>query len=320
VKLWQRRSVRQMVISVVPLVVVCLTLIVVLGLKAASINRELAPATATTTATITADGTGDDGVKFDWTDEAGVTHHSTLVFPNAGQVSKDTTFIVQYVPSDPSRVYAAGDPVDTRARELASGILFALLVLVVGLFVTGFRFWRRVVATRRPAQTYPVRWAQHRRGLIRRSWLVVNDAKREWWVPVYWQPGLASVLAGTPCKVHGNPALDKLLVVEVGGTPIWPAGRRRPAKPKTKGDWIEGLVKYTKTAEKQREREGGPEIEQVSLPRHMAGDLALVLPAPLLGLLWAYIDSSGVAGFGIATALVATVLFWLPGVFGSDPT
>jgi hypothetical protein len=45
-----------------------------------------------------------------------------------------------------------------------------------------------------------------------------------------------------------------------------------------------------------------------------------VLPAPVLGLLWAYVDGSGAAGFGIATALVASVLFWLPGVFGSDPT
>src|SRR5205814_8276647 len=130
---------------------------------------------------------------------------------------------------------------------------------------------------------------------------------------VYWQPGLAALLAGTPCRVHGNPGLDRLLVVEVDGTPVWPAGRRRPAKPRSKGDWIEGTLKWTKGAQKQREREGGPEIERVALARHVAGDVALVLPAPLLGVLWAYIDGSGAGGFAIATALIAAVLFWLPG-------
>jgi hypothetical protein len=106
----------------------------------------------------------------------------------------------------------------------------------------------------------------------------------------------------------------------VHGTPVWPAGRRRPAKPRRKGEWVEGGVRWTKTAEKQREREGGPELEQVPLARHLAGDVALVLPAPVLGLVWAYLEGSGLAGFAIGTALVASVLFWLPGVFGSDPT
>src|SRR5438094_517184 len=83
--------------------------------------------------------------------------------------------------------------------------------------------------------------------------------------------GLARLLAGTPGRVHCNPGLDRLLVVEVDGTPVWPAGRRRPAKPRSKGDWIEGTLKWTKGAQKQREREGGPEIEHVALARHVAG-------------------------------------------------
>src|SRR5262249_15827064 len=163
-------------------------------------------------------------------------------------------------------------------------------------------------------------WAQFRRGLIRRSWLVVDDGKQEWWVPVYWEPGLNALLAGTPAKVHGNPALGQLLVIEVQGMVVWPAGPRRPAKPPRRGDWVASTVKGTKTAEKQRDREGGPEIEPVPLGRHLAGDVAMVLPAPVLGILWAYVDGSGLPGFAVATALVASVLFWIPGVFGSDPT
>lgn len=309
-----------MVLSVLPLVVICLTLSGVLLAGTVALANERAPATATAKATVSKDGVGSEGLEFDWADPAGATHHGRLVFPDVGRVSKQTQFTVYYVPSDPGRYYAGADAGDLRLRYLVSGLYFALLVLVVGMLTTGFRLWRRVVAERRPAQTYPVRWAQYRRGLIRRSWLVVEDAKREWWVPVYWEPGLATLLVGTPCRVHGNPALDRLLVIDVHGTPVWPSGRRRTAKPRRKGEWAEGGVRWTKTAEKQREREGGPEPTQVPLSRHLAGDVALVLPAPVLGLVWAYLDGSGVAGFAIGTALVASVLFWLPGVFGSDPT
>ena len=41
---------------------------------------------------------------------------------------------------------------------------------------------------------------------------------------------------------------------------------------------------------------------------------------PLFGLLWAYTDDSGVTGFLAATAVSAAVLFWLPSIYGSDPT
>jgi hypothetical protein len=320
VKLWQRRAVRQMVVSVLPLVVVCVALTIVLVVRANSLIRQVAPATARAQATVAADGVGRDGLDLDWTDAAGHPHRSRLVFPQTQKIGKGTPLEVAYDPADPTLVHAGGDAVDVQLRNLESGVLFALLVLVVGLLTTAFRLWRRVAAERRQAHTYPVRRAQYRRGLIRRSWLVIADAQREWWVPVYWQPGLATLMAGTPCRVHGNPALDRLLVVEVDGIPVWPAGRRRPDRPKTKGEWLESAQKWTKGAQKQRERDGGAPVERVALARHLGGDVALVLPAPVLGILWAYIDGSGAGGFAIATALVACVLFWLPGVFGSDPT
>jgi hypothetical protein len=48
-------------------------------------------------------------------------------------------------------------------------------------------------------------------------------------------------------------------------------------------------------------------------------DLVVVFAAPLLGLLWAYLDGSGLAGFAGATVLAAGVLFWLTQLLGSDP-
>jgi hypothetical protein len=320
VKLWQRRAVRQMIYSVLPLVVICIAVIVIFGTRANSVARELAPATATAVGTVDKDGTGSAGLDISWKDAGGQQHTSHLRFPNVDKVAQGRKVTIFYVPDNPGRAYASGDSVDTRGRDAASAVLFAILVLFIGLVVTGFRLWRRAATQRRPAQTYPVRWAQYRRGLIRRSYLVVDADKREWWVPVYWQPGLAAILAGTPAKVHGNPVLDRLLVVDVDGMTVWPSARRKPSKPRGRGEWIEGSVKYSKAAVKQRERDGGPDIETVSMPKQLAGDISFVLLSPILGLLWAYVDRSGAAGFVVATVLVAAVLFWLPGVFGSDPT
>src|SRR5262249_26808682 len=164
-----------MILSVLPLVLICVTLGGVLLAGAVVIANEQAAATATATATVSRDGVGSRGLEFDWTDAAG-RHHGRLVFPPVGRAPKGRQFVVNYVPSDPGRYYAAGDEKDVRGRNLLNGLQFALLVLVVGVLTTAFRLWRRVVAERRPVHTYPVRWAQYRRGLIRRSWLVVNDA------------------------------------------------------------------------------------------------------------------------------------------------
>jgi hypothetical protein len=49
------------------------------------------------------------------------------------------------------------------------------------------------------------------------------------------------------------------------------------------------------------------------------GDVLPAVAAPLLGLAWAYLDGTGVAGFLVATALAAAVIFWLAELLGSDP-
>ncbi len=55
------------------------------------------------------------------------------------------------------------------------------------------------------------------------------------------------------------------------------------------------------------------------MPRQARADAVLLL-APLLGLLSAYIDESGPAGFVFSTVLAGGLLFWLPATYGSDPT
>jgi hypothetical protein len=306
-----------MVVALVPLLVIGVVLVVVLGVKYLAVVRELSPATATATATVVSTGRGPAGLPLRWTDTAGQQHTSRLVFPEVGSVKAGTIVTVRYVPDDPSRVYAAEDELNTRGRNFANGMLFTVLVMLVALAVTVVIILRRVRAARRRPRTCPVSWAQTRRGLIRRSWLVIGDGQREWWQPVYWQPRLAELLAGTPAKVHGSPTVDRLLPVEVGGTVVWPSGRRRAGAPK--GELRQNNVRWTRGLARQREKDG-VDVEQVSLRRHLLGDVGLILPAPLLGLLWAYIDGSGAGGFVVATAMLVGMLFWLPAVFGSDPT
>jgi hypothetical protein len=96
-----------------------------------------------------------------------------------------------------------------------------------------------------------------------------------------------------------------VVVAEVAGTPVWPAGRRRLAEP---------------GGELTSAGDLDPAAAPIGLGRQLRTDAALLVVAPLAGLLWAYLDESGAAGWAVATALIAGVLFWLPTVTGSDPT
>jgi hypothetical protein len=97
------------------------------------------------------------------------------------------------------------------------------------------------------------------------------------------------------------------VTADVGGTSVWQAGRRRTAPPGGVLDRGDDLA-------------ADEPIAPVGLGRQLRTDAELLVVAPLAGLLWAYLDGSGVAGWAAATVLIAGVLFWLPAVIGSDPT
>ena len=56
------------------------------------------------------------------------------------------------------------------------------------------------------------------------------------------------------------------------------------------------------------------------LLRQLRVDAALVVPAPLIGLFWAYLAQGGVPSWAGATALCATFALWYAAIRGSDPT
>jgi hypothetical protein len=104
-------------------------------------------------------------------------------------------------------------------------------------------------------------------------------------------------------EVHGDPARDRLVLPVVDGADVWPSGRLRARQPR--GDLRQAAV--------------DPAAADVGLGRQARADGAFPFLAPVLGVLWAYVDESGPAGFLVATALSAAVLFWLPQLLGSDP-
>jgi hypothetical protein len=109
--------------------------------------------------------------------------------------------------------------------------------------------------------------------------------------------------AGSRLVVHGDPARDRLVLPVVDGAEVWPSGRVRRREPR--GDLQQAAV--------------DPQATDVGLARQARADAVLPLLAPVLGLLWAYIDRSGIPGFLVVTALSAVVLLWLPQLLGSDP-
>jgi hypothetical protein len=49
-------------------------------------------------------------------------------------------------------------------------------------------------------------------------------------------------------------------------------------------------------------------------------DAALLVPAPLLGILWAYLDDGGLLGWLGATAVAAVLALWWAAIRGADPS
>lgn len=316
--LLRRRPVRHLAIGIAPLLVVGVVLLVVLTARFTEVAAPVRAATATADATIVRGELGPDGkeVQLRWTDARGAEHVSQVRVPEIANVRSGGVVSLRYVPDDPTRVYIGGDETSVRLRDLAFDVFAVTIVLIVAVLLSIVHVLRRLRAERRPATPVPATYARVKRGLVQRSWLVLDDHGREWWVPVHWIPPLAPLLAKTPCPVHGRPTLDRLLVVDIGGTPVWQSGRKRPVPPK--GDVVTATTLWSKSA--QRRAADDPAPPPAGLARQLRGDGVLVVIAPLLGLLWAYVNSGGPASFAGATALMVGVLFWVPAIIGTDPT
>jgi hypothetical protein len=310
--LWRRRPVRHVVYGLLPLLVVGPLIIVLLAVRLASDSAPVRAATASAIATVEGTRLGDDErtLQVSWTDNTGTKRTSTVRTNRPSDVPVGAQLTVRYRPGDPSRVFVTGDETTGRLTDLSFGILLSALLTAAILVASAVHVARRRAAERRPATSLPVSYARSKFGLNRRSWLLVEEAGVTWWVSVHWDPVLETLAPGETALVHGRPARDRVLTFDVDGTHVWQAGRRRLRPPR-------GEIDREGVDPESTDRVVGTDVP---LPRQFRADAGLLAAAPILGLLWAYVDDGGRASFVLAAALAGAALFWVPTVRGSDPT
>lgn len=301
------RAVRQLLLGLVPVLVVGVALLVVLAVRLPGTQAPLAAASATATATVVRDGLdpAGRGVQVAFSDSGGEERTGLLVLRSAVDVAPGTPVTVQYDPASAGeRVYADGDAAHGAIRDVVFGLVLVTLVVLVVAVLTGLRLLTRRRLAARPTTAVTATHLVARRGLLVLSWLELVTPRGVRWLPVHWAPELDRLRADSRIEVHGDPVGQALVLPVVGGQQVWPSGRLRRSEPR-------GEV---------RQADVDPEAGDLGMARQLRGDVVLAVIAPVLGLVWAYVDGSGAAGFAVATALAAAVLVWLPQLLGSDPS
>ncbi|SDO37637.1 hypothetical protein SAMN05660199_01840 [Klenkia soli] len=295
------RARTQLLLGLVPVLVVGVALLVVLALRLGTTQEPLARATGTATATV--ESVQDREVEVAFTDADGRDRQGRLELREAVDVPTGAEIAVQYAPSDDGLVYADGDAAHAAVQDVLFGLVVVALVVAAVVVLTVTRVTTRPRLARRPATTATATHLVVRQGLLVRSWLELGTARGVRWLPVHWAPELDRMRADTAITVHGDPAVAARVLPVVDGQQLWPSGRSRRSAPR--GDVRQAPV--------------DPAATEVGMARQLRGDAVALALAPVVGLLWAYVDGSGPAGFAVATALAAVVLLWVPQLLGSSP-
>jgi hypothetical protein len=303
-----RRARTQLVLGLAPLLVACAGVLVVLAVRLGDAQAPLAAATGTATATVVEAGrdAGRRGVSVRFADADGRQRAGELVFRDRVQGTAGAELPVRYdprSPADDTAVFADGDAAHRAVQDVLFGIAAVAFVAVLATLLTLLRLVTRARLRRAPAAEATATRVVVREGLLVRSWLELGTAAGTWWVPVYWSPELAALPPVGRIELRGAPGRDRLVLPVVDGAEVWPSGRVRARPPRGE----------------RRTAVPGPDEPAVRWSRQVRGDVLPAVAAPLLGLAWAYVDGSGVAGFAVATIVAAVVLFWLAALLGSDP-
>lgn len=207
---------------------------------------------------------------------------------------------VAFDPADPSRAVIPGADLLVATDRALSGVTFpaavALLVVLVGLA----RFLLSVRAVRSSAATVSVRRIRLQSGLMVRSWLEI-DGPVERWLPVYYDPVLVTLPSPAEVELRGG------RVAVADGVTVYPSGR--------------AVTKHPRGRRIDNPAQPDPEtVAPVSLLRQLRVDSVFMIPAPFVGLFWAYVDNSGFVGWITATVVTAALGLWWGALRGSDPS
>ncbi|MFB9907442.1 DUF3592 domain-containing protein [Allokutzneria oryzae] len=217
---------------------------------------------------------------------------------------------IAYDPTAPENAAIPGAALLAQADRGASGITFGAVVAVVVIGVTlGLVLVRARLRGREPRKLL-VRRVRVQKGLLARSWLETESGPQRW-IPVYFDPVLVRMPSPVEVTAYGDPRDDRLVAVEFDGTVLYPSGAtartepagRRTDNPATPGDDAA-----------ERARAAGTVLRQ------LRADGALIVPAPLVGLFWSYLDVGGFPVWLGATLITAALALWWAAIRGSDPS
>ncbi|MET9225363.1 hypothetical protein [Lentzea sp. NPDC003310] len=207
---------------------------------------------------------------------------------------------IAFDPADPSRAVLPGSDLILAADQAFSGVTFAAAVALLVLLASGVRLLLAVRAVRAPATTASVRRIRLQSGLMVRSWLEI-DGPTERWLPVYYDPVLVTLPSPAEVELRGG------RVAVIDGVTVYPSGR--PVTRHPRGRRLDNPVRPDPETRAPR-----------GLLTQLRVDAVFMVPAPFVGMFWAYVDESGFVGWLVATGVAAVLGLWWASFRGSDPS
>ncbi len=246
----------------------------------------------------------DRSVEIRWSAPEGQRINTVALAVTAPPVGTRTE--VAYAPRDPTTVLIPGSIELAAVDRAASGVAFSGLVAAVVLVTAGWQVISRHRLRRLPGQPIQVRRVRVQSGLLTRSWLELDSPPR--WIPVHFDPVMVTLPAPTSVQLHGDPQRRALVAAEVDGAWLHASGPVRVNEPR--GRRIDSPT--------------SPDPPRSTITygwrRQLQADAGLFTVAPIVGLLWIFLDGGGLATWACATALTAALALWWAALRGSDPS
>lgn len=218
---------------------------------------------------------------------------------------------VAYRPGDRADAIVPGAALLADVDADRDGVLFPVLVAGLALLATAWSAAVSWASARRPGVEAEVRRVVLRRGLVARSWLETAGPARRW-LPVHFEAALVTLPAPATVLVHGDPGRHRRVAVTLAdGTVLYPSGRVGAVEPR--GRRTDSPTRPDAHAAVRAARAATPRGQ-------LRVDAALLVPAPLVGVAWAYLDGGGVAAWAGATAVSGALALWWAALRGADPS
>jgi hypothetical protein len=314
VHLWTRvRAVRHGVFAGIVVLVVCGVVAGVSAIGFFSATGRITSLTARGTGVITQTGVNGDSdtVRVRWTGQGSPARRTVDVPLDTTPPTVGTGIEVAYDPANPQDAIVPGAKVLADADSASDGMAFAVAVALGVLLVSAWRVLGAVLATRRPiGRTVQLRRIRVQRGLISRSWLETEQGDR--WIPVYFDPALVTLPSPVTAQVHGDLNQFRFVAIDVpGNVTLHSSGPVSRVEPRGR--------RTDNPAEPDEYAADGASLT-ARLLRQVRADAVLLVPAPLVGLLWTFVLGTGFTGWLTVTVLVAALGLWWGALRGSDPS